>query len=111
LSRSDFLGSGSLLGNTYPVSLYIINCLHVTEANALWIAVTEITLKDLPINHIEIHGAERTDRYAGAATDAFILIDHDPAELFISRNGLHRANDHTGSILALLARHGDINPF
>jgi hypothetical protein len=111
LSRRNFLGSGSLLGDTDPVSLYIIHGFHVTETNALRISVTEIALKDLPINHIKIHGAERTDRYARTTANTFVLIHHDPAELFVSGNGLHGADDHTGSILTLLAGHGDIEPF
>jgi hypothetical protein len=111
LSSSDFLGSASLLGDAHPISLYIINRFHVTETNALWIPIAEITLKDLPIDHVKIHGTERTNGYAGSATNALILVDHDPAEFFIPRNSLHRADDHTGSILTLLAGHGNIKPF
>jgi hypothetical protein len=111
LRGSDFLGSGSLLRDTHPVRFHIIHGFHVTETNALRISVTGITLKDLPINNVKTHCTERTDRYARSATNAFILIYHDPAEFFIPGNGLYRADDHAGSILTLLAGHRNIKPF
>jgi hypothetical protein len=110
-SGRDFLGSGSLLGDGHPIRIYIIHGFHVTETDALWISVTEIALENLSINDIEVHGAEGADRNTGATADAFVLVDHDPAELLVPGNGLHGTDDHAGSILALLTGHGNIKPF
>jgi hypothetical protein len=111
LSDSDFLGGSSLLGDTYPVSLHVIHGLHITETNALGVSVTEIAFKILSVNDTEIHRAKGTDRHTGTAADANIVIDHYPAKCLVPGNGLHGANRHTGSILTLLAGHGNINPF
>jgi hypothetical protein len=110
-SGRDFLGSGSLLADGHPIRFYIIHGFHVTETDALRVPVTEIALKNLPINDIEVHGAEGTNRYTGAAANAFVLVDHDPAELLVPGNGLHGTDNHAGSILALLTGHGNIEPF
>jgi hypothetical protein len=111
LSDSDFFRGSSLLGDTHPVRLHIIHRFHITETNALRVSVTEIALEILSVNDTEIHRAEGTDRHTGAAADANIVIDHDPAECLIPGNGLHGANGHTGGILTLLAGHGNIESF
>jgi len=111
LSDSDFLGGGSLLSDTHPVSLHIVHGLHIAETDALRVSVTKIALKVLSIDDTEIHRAEGADRHAGAAANANILIHHHPTEFLIPGNGLHGANCHTGGILTLLAGHGNINPF
>jgi hypothetical protein len=111
LSGSDLLGSGLLLGDTHPVRLHVIHGFDFTETNALRISITQITLEILSIDDIKIHGTERADRYAGTAANADIVIHHHPTEFFISGNGLHGADDHAGSILTLLAGHGNVEPF
>jgi hypothetical protein len=111
LSCSDFLGGSFLFGNTHPVSIQIINGLDFTETNTLRISITEIALKILSIYDVKTHRAEGTDRDAGTAANAYIVIHHDPAEFLITGNGLHGANDFTRSILTLLTGHGNIKPF
>jgi hypothetical protein len=111
LSDGDFFGGSSLLGDTHPVSLHVVHGLHITETNALGVSVTEIAFKILSVNDTEIHCAKGADRHAGTAADANIMIDHHPTECLIPGNGLHGANGHTGSILALLAGHGDVESF
>jgi hypothetical protein len=111
LSDRDFLSSSSLFGDAHPVSLHIVHGFHITETNTLRISVAEITLKILSVNDTEIHRAKGADRYTGAAADANVVINHHPAECLIPGNGLHGANRHTGSILTLLAGHGDIESF
>jgi len=71
--------SGSLLADGNPIRLHIIHGFHVAETDALRFPVTEITLKNLSINNAKVHGAEGANRHAGAAANAFVLIDHDPA--------------------------------
>jgi hypothetical protein len=39
------------------------------------------------------------------------VIHHHPTEFLIPGNRLHGADDHTGSILALLTGHGNVKPF
>jgi hypothetical protein len=111
LSGRNFLGGSFLFGNTHPVSIHIIHGLDFTETNALWISVTEIALKILSIYDVKTHRAEGTDRDAGTAANAYIVIHHDPAEFLIAGNGLYGANDLTGCILTLLTGHGNIKPF
>jgi hypothetical protein len=111
LSSSDFFGGSFFLQDTHAVGLYVIHGLYLTETNALGITVTEIALKILSINGAKIHRTKRADRHAGTAANAYSVIHHHPAEILIPGNGLHGANDHAGSILTLLAGHGDIKPF
>ena len=111
MSGSDFLSGCPLFGDTNPVRIHIIHGFDFTKTNALRISVTEIAFEVLSIDDTKIHGAERADRYAGTTANADIVIYHHPAQLFISGNGLDRTNDHTGSILTLLAGHGNVEPF
>jgi hypothetical protein len=111
LGGSDFLGGCFLLSDTHPVCIHIIYGFDFTETNALRISITEIALEILPVNNIKTHSAEGTDRYAGTAADTNIVIYHYPAEFLIPGNGLYRADDHTGSVLTLLAGHGNIKAF
>jgi hypothetical protein len=110
LGDSDFLGSSSLLSDTHPIGLQIVHGLHIAETNALRVSVTEIALKILSINNAKIHRAEGAGRHARTASNADIVVHHDPAEFLISGNGFHGANDQTGSVLALLTGHGNIKP-
>jgi hypothetical protein len=111
LCGSDFLSGRFLLGETHPIRIHIIHCFDFTETNTLRISITEIALKILSIYDVKTHRTEGTDRHAGTAANANILIHHHPAEFLISGYGLHGANDLTGSILTLLTGHGDIKPF
>jgi hypothetical protein len=108
---SDLLGSRFLLDDAYPVRVDIFHGFDLTETGALRVSVTEVAFKVLPVNDIEIHGAEGADRHAGAAADAFGLIHHHPAQFLVAGNRLYGTDDLTGSILALLAGHGNIEPF
>jgi hypothetical protein len=111
LSGSDFLGGRFLLGDTHPVRIHIIYGFNFTETNALWISITEITIKILTVNDIKTHGAEGTDRHTRTAANAYIVIHRHPTEFLISGNGLHGADDQARSVLTLLAGHRNIKAF
>jgi hypothetical protein len=74
----------------------------------LGVAVAEIAFKNLVVNGIEVHGAERAYGNTSPAANAGVVIDIHPVLLIISGNGAHGTSDHTGGILALLTRHGDV---
>jgi hypothetical protein len=83
----------------------------ITEAHALRIEIAEIAFDHFVVGSDKMHCPERADRYAGAASDTFVIIYFYAGCFFIPRYGLGRARGGAGSILALLAGHGNINTF
>jgi hypothetical protein len=90
------------LDQTDLIGIYKIDGLFFTESDTLRIAITEVAFEDLFIDGIKTHRAERTNANARTATDADIVVNGNPAQLLISREGLYRADIQAGCILTLL---------
>jgi hypothetical protein len=103
--------SGPLFVQADAGAVHKLNGFYVTEPDALRVAVTQITLDDLSFNWIEAHGAEGAHGNTGATADADIVIHFNPVHFVIAGNGADRTADHTGSILTLLAGHGNVKSF
>ena len=86
-----------------------IYCLPVAETDTLWISVTQVAFEDLPIYNVKTHSAEGAHCHTETASDAFIIVHCDSAQLQVTGNGFCRTDIHTRGILALLAGYRDIN--
>jgi hypothetical protein len=89
--------------------VHVFYSFNLTKSDALRITVTKITFDDLAVDSVKVHGAERAHRHASTATNAYSIIDTNTPESFVSRNGPDRASDLARGILALLARHGNVD--
>jgi hypothetical protein len=115
--RNAFLG-GPHPGCRPPFLLMIQNIgidevhgFHFTEPYTLRISPTKITLDDLAVSHIVLHGAKGANTHACPAADAYIIIDLHTSQFFITRNRARRTTLPAGGILALLANHWNILAF
>ena len=104
----NFFCRTSCFQNAHIVLFNEIHGFYITEPDALRISVAEVALEDHFIDDVVVHGPEGADGHTGAATNASVVINHHPPHFVIFRDGLHRADIHTGGILALLTGHRDI---
>jgi hypothetical protein len=93
----------ALLQDAYVSSILVIHSFHIAETDALRVAVTQVTLENLPVYYIKVHGAERAHSNAGSASDALVIVHNNSSQILIPGESFHRADIHARCVLALLA--------
>jgi hypothetical protein len=58
--NADSLCRFALLQDAYVRGVLVVYRFHITETDALRLPVTQVTFENLPVDDIEVHGAERT---------------------------------------------------
>jgi len=88
-----------------------IYSLHIAEPYTLGVAAAKVTLENLLLPGIEVHGAEWADCNAGTAANANIVINVDPSFCLVPIDCLYRAHIQAWGIYALPACHRNVKTF